>query len=32
MREKLAPVIAKQQAAVGQDTARAFFAAIAAAP
>jgi TRAP-type transport system periplasmic protein len=32
MREKLAPVIAKHQAAVGEDTAKAFFAAIAAAP
>lgn len=31
MRAKLAPVIAKHQAAVGEDTARAFFAAIAAA-
>lgn len=32
MREKLAPVIAKHQAAVGEDTAKAFFAAIAKAP
>ena len=32
MREKLAPVIAKHQAAVGEDTAKAFFAAVAAAP
>lgn len=32
MRDKLAPVIAKHQAAVGEDTAKAFFAAIAAAP
>jgi TRAP-type transport system periplasmic protein len=32
MREKLTPVIAKHQAAVGEDTAKAFFAAIAAAP
>ena len=32
MRAKLAPVIAKHQAVVGEDTAKAFFAAIAAAP
>lgn len=32
MREKLQPVIAKHQAAVGEETAKAFFAAIAAAP
>lgn len=32
MREKLAPVIAKHQAAVGEETAKAFFAAIAKAP
>ncbi len=32
MREKLGPVIAKHQAAVGEDTAKAFFAAIAKAP
>ena len=32
MRTKLAPVIAKHQAAVGEETAKAFFAAIAAAP
>ncbi len=32
MRDKLAPVIAKHQAAVGDDTAKAFFAAIAKAP
>jgi tripartite ATP-independent transporter DctP family solute receptor len=32
MREKLQPVIAKHQAAVGEDTAKAFFAAIAKAP
>lgn len=32
MRDKLAPVIAKHQAAVGEETAKAFFAAIAKAP
>ena len=32
MREKLEPVIEKHQTAVGEDTAKAFFAAIAAAP
>ena len=32
MREKLAPVIAKHQALVGEETAKAFFAAVAAAP
>ena len=32
MRDKLAPVIAKHQVAVGEETAKAFFAAIAKAP